>query len=126
MWRQLRAVSQADGERLRSVISPSSSSFLYFWSCGQLTKPLAEPWPGVKLTEQDVGNWWAGHEKLLAREIRTDKLREIPDKGWILQVAKEVLSERWPEVTNNWRESLGGVGPGKGREAQVSTPRNTG
>lgn len=35
--------------------------FSELWAAGK-----AEPWPGVKVTEQDVGNCWTGHEKLLA------------------------------------------------------------
>lgn len=42
-----------------------------------------------------------------------DKVREVTDKGWILQVVKEVLSEQWPEVTDNWRESLGEQDPAR-------------
>lgn len=33
-------------------------------------------------------------------------MREVKELGWILQVAEEVLSEQWPEVTDPCRESL--------------------
>lgn len=96
-WGQLRAAFQADSEWLRSVISSFSSSFLYFRSCGQLTRLS----PGLELRwlnrtwetpGQDMRNCWPW-------EIRTDMVREVTDKGWILQVVKEVWSEQKSQIT---------------------------
>jgi len=38
-----------------------------------MTRPMAEPWAEVKLTEQDVGNCWTGHEKL--PDLRDNNVR---------------------------------------------------